>query len=37
MLIGGTNSGTALAMAKVAAEKKKPFIVDRRRHRAPDQ
>ncbi len=27
MLIGGTNSGTALAMAKVAAEKKKPFIV----------
>ncbi len=26
MLIGGTNSGTALAMAKVAAEKKKPFI-----------
>ena len=31
MLIGGTNSGTSLAMAKVAAEKKKPFIVDRRR------
>lgn len=27
MLIGGTNSATALAMAKVAAEKKKPFIV----------
>jgi branched-chain amino acid transport system substrate-binding protein len=27
MLIGGTNSGTALAMSKVAAEKKKPFIV----------
>jgi branched-chain amino acid transport system substrate-binding protein len=27
MLIGGTNSGTGLAMAKVAAEKKKPFIV----------
>ena len=26
MLIGGTNSGTALAMAKVAAEKKKPFV-----------
>ena len=26
MLIGGTNSGTALAMAKVAAEKKKPFL-----------
>jgi branched-chain amino acid transport system substrate-binding protein len=26
MLIGGTNSGTSLAMAKVAAEKKKPFI-----------
>jgi len=26
MLLGGTNSGTALAMAKVAAEKKKPFI-----------
>jgi branched-chain amino acid transport system substrate-binding protein len=26
MLIGGTNSGTALAMAKVALEKKKPFI-----------
>ncbi len=26
MLIGGTNSGTALAMAKVAAEKKKLFI-----------
>ncbi|HET9977372.1 MAG TPA: ABC transporter substrate-binding protein [Burkholderiaceae bacterium] len=27
MRIGGTNSGTSLAMAKVAAEKKKPFIV----------
>ena len=27
MLIGGTNSGTALAMANVAAEKKKPFLV----------
>ena len=27
MLIGGTNSGTSLAMAKVAAEKKKPFLV----------
>jgi len=27
MLIGGTNSGSALAMAKVAAEKKKPYIV----------
>jgi branched-chain amino acid transport system substrate-binding protein len=26
MLIGGTNSGASLAMAKVAAEKKKPFI-----------
>jgi branched-chain amino acid transport system substrate-binding protein len=26
VLIGGTNSGTNLAMAKVAAEKKKPFI-----------
>ncbi|HEX2544761.1 MAG TPA: ABC transporter substrate-binding protein [Ramlibacter sp.] len=26
MLIGGTSSGTNLAMAKVAAEKKKPFI-----------
>ncbi|WP_407672137.1 ABC transporter substrate-binding protein [Noviherbaspirillum soli] len=26
MLIGGTNSATGLAMAKVAAEKKKPFI-----------
>jgi len=26
MLIGGTNSGTSLAMAKVALEKKKPFI-----------
>ncbi|MDY0309393.1 MAG: ABC transporter substrate-binding protein [Castellaniella sp.] len=27
MLIGGTNSATALAMAAVAAEKKKPFLV----------
>jgi branched-chain amino acid transport system substrate-binding protein len=26
MLIGGTNSGTNLSMAKVAAEKKRPFI-----------
>jgi branched-chain amino acid transport system substrate-binding protein len=26
LLIGGTNSGTNLAMAKIAAEKKKPFI-----------
>ena len=26
MLVGGTNSGTNLSMAKVAAEKKKPFI-----------
>ena len=26
MLLGGANSGTNLAMAKVAAEKKKPFI-----------
>ncbi|HVL75426.1 MAG TPA: ABC transporter substrate-binding protein [Noviherbaspirillum sp.] len=26
MLIGGTNSGTSLAMAKVAQEKKRPFI-----------
>jgi branched-chain amino acid transport system substrate-binding protein len=26
MLVGGTNSGTGLAMAKVAAEKKKPFL-----------
>ena len=26
MLIGGTNSGTSLAMSKVALEKKKPFI-----------
>ena len=26
MLIGGTNSGTAIAMSKVAAEKKKPFL-----------
>lgn len=27
MLIGGTQSGTALAMSKVAAEKKRPFMV----------
>jgi branched-chain amino acid transport system substrate-binding protein len=27
VLIGGTNSGAALAMASVAAEKKKPYIV----------
>lgn len=27
MLIGGTSSGTALAMSKVALEKKRPFIV----------
>lgn len=27
MLMGGTNSGTALAMSKVATEKKRPFIV----------
>lgn len=27
LLIGGTNSGAALAMAKVAAEKKKPYVV----------
>jgi len=26
MLVGGTNSGTSLAMAKVAEEKKRPFI-----------
>lgn len=26
VLVGGTNSGTSLAMAKVAAEKKKPFL-----------
>jgi branched-chain amino acid transport system substrate-binding protein len=26
MLIGGTNSGTALAMSKVTAEKKRPFL-----------
>jgi len=26
MLIGGTNSGTALAMAKIAEEKKRPFM-----------
>ncbi|WP_395055847.1 ABC transporter substrate-binding protein [Polaromonas sp.] len=27
MLMGGTSSGTALAMSKVASEKKRPFIV----------
>ncbi|MEJ7929055.1 ABC transporter substrate-binding protein [Ramlibacter sp. AN1015] len=27
MLVGGTNSGTALAMAKVANDKKRPFFV----------
>lgn len=27
MLMGGTNSGTALAMSKIASEKKRPFIV----------
>ena len=27
MLLGGTSSGTAIAMAKVAAEKKRPYIV----------
>ncbi len=27
MLMGGTSSGTALAMAKVAAQKKRPFMV----------
>lgn len=27
MLIGGTNSGANLAMAKIAAEKKRPFVV----------
>jgi len=27
LLVGGTNSGTALAMSKVAAEKKRPFVV----------
>jgi len=27
MLVGGTNSATALAMARIAHEKKKPFIV----------
>src|SRR3954463_493662 len=26
MLVGGTNSGTALAMSKVASEKKRPFM-----------
>ena len=28
MLFGGTNSGTALAMAKVAQEKKRVFMVN---------
>ncbi|MBE7939843.1 MULTISPECIES: ABC transporter substrate-binding protein [Ramlibacter] len=28
MLVGGTSSGTALAMSKVAAEKKRPFLVN---------
>ena len=37
MLVGGTNSGTALAMAKVAAEKKRPFIAIGRRFGPPDQ
>ena len=37
MLIGGTNSGTALAMAKVAAEKKKPFIAVGAGHLGADQ
>ena len=37
MLIAGTNSGAALAMAKVAAEKKKPFIVGRRPAARPHQ
>lgn len=27
LLMGGTNSGTALAMSKIASEKKRPFIV----------
>ena len=27
MLMGGTSSGTAIAMSKIAAEKKRPFIV----------
>ncbi len=27
MLVGGTSSGTALAMSKVSAEKKRPFLV----------
>ena len=27
LLVGGTSSGTAIAMSKVAAEKKRPFIV----------
>ena len=27
MLVGGTSSGTALAMSKVASEKKRPFLV----------
>ena len=37
MLIGGTNSGTNLAMAKVAAEKKKPFIAVGARQLGADQ
>ena len=37
MLIGGTNSATNLAMAKVAAEKKKPFIAIGAARIAPDQ
>ena len=37
MLIGGTNSGTALAMAKVAAEKKKLFIAIGAGHLGADQ
>ena len=37
MLIGGTNSGTNLSMAKVAAEKKKPFIAIGAGTAAPDQ
>jgi branched-chain amino acid transport system substrate-binding protein len=37
MLIGGTNSGTALAMSKVTTEKKKALHRHRRRLRPPDQ
>jgi branched-chain amino acid transport system substrate-binding protein len=36
MLIGGTNSGTALAMAKVAP-KRRSLLQHRRRLRPPDQ